>query len=395
MNSNSEIKSLLQKFVLNQCTPEETNEVIAYYKKNQLTDDFPTVEDIQQLLSEMPKMDKQTADAIFMNILSTSKEEGKEESVIEMPARKSNFRKYISIAASIVVLLGIGFFYKQSLSTKSAEKQFDFKSTDIVLQLENGDIQVISEKNSSIVKDAKGNIVGNQTGDKLVYENNSDPEKLVYNTIKIPYGKKFRLQLSDGTFVHLNSGTTLKYPIKFIAGENRQVFLDGEAFFDVAKDKKHPFIVNADNLNVRVLGTHFNVSNYPEDTVTDVVLVEGSVGMYSSNEEFDALKNTILKPGFKGSFNKENTKISTKAVLTDIYTSWINGGLTFRNMTFKNIITKLERRYNVTIVNKNEKLANEKFNASFKEESIENVMSYFNEIHGINYTIKNNQILIK
>ncbi|WP_026727130.1 FecR family protein [Flavobacterium denitrificans] len=394
MNSNSEIKGLLQKFVLNQCTPEETNEVIAYYKKNQLTDDFPTVEDVQNLLDEMPKMDKQTADDIFMNILSASKEE-KKEAVIEMPARKSNYRKYISIAASVVVLLGIGFFYKQNLVTKPAEKEFDFKSTDIVLQLENGDIQVISEKNSSIVKDAKGNIVGNQTGDKLVYENSSNPEKLVYNTIKIPYGKKFRLQLSDGTFVHLNSGTTLRYPIKFIAGENRQVFLDGEAFFDVAKDKKHPFIVNADNLNVRVLGTHFNVSNYPEDALTDVVLVEGSVGMYESKEQFDASKNIILKPGFKGSFNKENAKISTKAVLTDIYTSWINGGLTFRNMTFKNIITKLERRYNVTIVNKNEKLANEKFNASFKEESIENVMSYFNDIHGINYTIKDNQILIK
>lgn len=395
MNSNSEIKGLLQKFVLNQCTPEETNEVIAYYKKNQLTDDFPTVEDVQNLLDEMPKMDKQTADDIFMNILSASKEEEKDETVIEMPARKPNYRKYISIAASVVVLLGIGFFYKQNLITKPAEKEFDFKSTDIVLQLENGDIQVISEKNSSIVKDAKGNIVGNQTGDKLVYENSSNPEKLVYNTIKIPYGKKFRLQLSDGTFVHLNSGTTLRYPIKFIAGENRQVFLDGEAFFDVAKDKKHPFIVNADNLNVRVLGTHFNVSNYPEDALTDVVLVEGSVGMYESKEQFDASKNIILKPGFKGSFNKENAKISTKAVLTDIYTSWINGGLTFRNMTFKNIITKLERRYNVTIVNKNEKLANEKFNASFKEESIENVMSYFNDIHGINYTIKDNQILIK
>ena len=203
------------------------------------------------------------------------------------------------------------------------------------------------------------------------------------------------MQLSDGTTVHLNSGTTLKYPVKFIAGENRQVFLDGEAFFDVAKDKKHPFIVNADNLNVRVLGTHFNVSNYPEDAVTDVVLVEGSVGMYNVKEEFDANKNTVLKPGYKGSFNKQNNVIFTKPVITDIYTSWINGGLTFRNMTFKNIITKLERRYNVTIVNKNEKLANEKFNASFSDESIEKVMSYFNDIHGINYTIKNNQILIK
>lgn len=393
MNSNSEIKSLLQKFVLNQCTPEETEEVIAYYKKNQLTDDFPTVEDIQNLLEEMPKMDKKTADDIFMNILSASKEE---ESVIEMPARKTNYRKYISIAASVIVLLGIGFFYKQnSTPQKTIEQKFDFKSSDIVLQLENGETQVLSEHNSAQVKDAKGNIVGNQNGDKLVYENSSDPEKLVYNIIKIPYGKKFRLQLSDGTFVHLNSGTTLKYPVKFIAGENRQVFLDGEAFFDVAKDKNHPFIVNADDLNVRVLGTHFNVSNYPEDAITDVVLVEGSVGMYQQNEAFDATKNTILKPGFKGSFNKENAKILTKPVITDIYTSWIDGGLTFRNMTFKNIITKLERRYNVTIVNKNEKLANEKFNASFKEESIENVMSYFNEIHGIHYTIKNNQILIK
>ena len=392
MNSNSEIKSLLQKFVLNQCTPEETNEVIAYYKKNKLTDDFPTVEDIQDLLGEMPKMSQQTADSIFASILSNAKEE---ESVIEINPKKSNFKKYISIAASIVVLLSIGFAYQKDIFKTKTQPKFDFKSTDIILQLENGNTQIISENNKVEVRDADGNVVGNQDGDKIVYDDNSALEKTTYNTIKIPYGKKFRLQLSDGTLVHLNAGTTLRYPVKFIAGENRQVFLDGEAFFDVAKDKKHPFIVNADALNVRVLGTHFNVSNYPEDAATDVVLVEGSVGMYCSNEEFDAAKNTILKPGFKGSFNRENTLISTKAVITDIYTSWINGGLTFRNMTFKNIITKLERRYNVTIINKNEKLANEKFNASFSDESIEKVMSYFNDIHGINYTIKNNQILIK
>lgn len=392
MNSNSEIRDLLQKFVLNQCTPEETNEVIAYYKKNKLTDDFPSVEDIQNLLGEMPKMDQQTADSIFASILANTKEE---ETVIEITANKSNFRKYIAIAASVVVLLGIGFAYQKNAFKTQTEQKFDFKSTDIVLQLENGNTQIISENNKLEVRDADGNIVGNQDGDKIVYDNNSDLEKITYNTIKIPYGKKFRLQLSDGTMVHLNAGTTLKYPVKFIAGENRQVFLDGEAFFDVAKDKKHPFIVNADALNIRVLGTHFNVSNYPEDAATDVVLVEGSVGMYRSNEEFDATTNTILKPGFRGSFNRENAQISTKPVITDIYTSWINGGLTFRNMTFKNIITKLERRYNVTIVNKNEKLANEKFNASFSDESIEKVMSYFNDIHGINYTIKNNQILIK
>lgn len=392
MNSNSEIKILLQKFVLNQCTPEETNEVVTYCKKNNLTEDFPSVEDIKAILTDMPKMNQETANDIFLNILSASKEE---ETTIQLIPKKSGFRIYISIAASFVILLGIGLAYQKGFFNAKSEPKFDFKSGDIVLQLENGNTQIISENNKVEVRDANGNIVGNQDGDKIVYDNNSGLEKVAYNTIKIPYGKKFQLQLSDGTVVHLNSGTTLKYPVKFIAGENRQVYLDGEAFFDVAKDKKHPFIVNADNLNVRVLGTHFNVSNYPEDAVTDVVLVEGSVGMYNINEEFNAAKNTILKPGYIGSFNRQNTQISTKPVITDIYTSWINGGLTFRNMTFKNIVTKLERRYNVTIVNKNEKLANERFNASFNEESIEKVMSYFNDIHGINYTIKNNQILIK
>ncbi|MBL0736044.1 FecR family protein [Flavobacterium sp. GN10] len=392
MNSNSEIKTLLEKFILNQCTAEETEQVVAYCRNNNLTEEFPTVEEVKNLLGEMPKMDEQKADSIFDNILSASKEQ---ETIIELQPRKSNYRKYIAIAASVLVLLGVGFGYKQVFLNKTAEVPFDFKSTDIVLQMEDGSVQIISENGKVQVRDKNGNIIGNQSGDKLVYENKANSDELAYNTLKIPFGKKFRLQLSDGTMVHLNSGTTLKYPVKFIAGENRQVYLDGEAFFDVAKDKKHPFIVNADNLNVRVLGTHFNVSNYPEDAVTDVVLVEGSVGMYRSNEEFDASKNTILKQGYKGSFNKENTSIFTKQVATEIYTSWIDGGLTFRNMTFKNIITKLERRYNVTIINKNEKLANEKFNASFKEESIENVMSYFNDVHGINYTIKNNQILIK
>ncbi len=391
MNSNSEIKTLLEKFILNQCTAEETEQVIAYCRKNNLTDEFPTVEEVKNLLGEMPKMDEQKADSIFDAILSTAKEQ---ETVIELQPRKSNYRKYISIAASVLVLLGVGLAYKQSFFSKSAEVPFDVKGSDIVLQMEDGTVQIISENGKVQVHDKNGKIIGNQSGDKLVYENQADSDQLAYNTLKIPFGKKFRLQLSDGTMVHINSGSTLKYPVKFIAGGNRQVYLDGEAFFEVAKDKKHPFIVNADNLNVRVLGTHFNVSNYPEDASTDVVLVEGSVGMYRSNEEFNADKSTILKPGYKGSFNKENASIFTKQVITEIYTSWIDGGLTFRNMAFKNIITKLERRYNVTIINKNEKLANEKFNASFKEESIENVMSYFNDVHGINYTIKNNQILI-
>ncbi|TRX28934.1 DUF4974 domain-containing protein [Flavobacterium franklandianum] len=390
MNENSEIQKLLHKFIFNQCTVEETDEVVAYYRKNKLTSDFPSVEDIKMLSTEIPKMDEATADRIFSNVLASTKEIEQ----VEIITTRNPYRKYMAIAASFLVLLTIGLSYQHGFFSPKKDVIIN-NSNEITLQLENGDIQVISANKKSKIADANGNVVGNQNGNKIVYDTETTIEKLVYNTIKIPYGKRFELQLSDGTIVHLNSGTTLKYPVKFIASENRQVFLDGEAYFDVTKDKTHPFVVNADNLNVRVLGTHFNVSNYPEDKMTDVVLVEGSVGLYKVNEKFNAEKNTVLKPGFKGSFSKTDNQIKTKAVVTDVYTAWIKGGLTFRDMTFKDISKKLERHYNVTIVNQNTKLSDEKFNASFGDEPIAKVLSYFNEIHGIHYTLKNNEVLIK
>ncbi|MBW4358999.1 FecR family protein [Flavobacterium taihuense] len=387
MNENSEIKKTLQKFILNQCTPDEIDEVIDYCKKNKLTTDFPTVEEVKVLLNEVPKMDNSTADQIFSKILVQAQE------TEEMETKKFPFKKYLAIAASIVVLLSIGLSYKNRIHTSKINPIIN--SNEITLQMANGDIQIISEGKKSKVTDADGHVIGKQNGNKIIYDTETSIEKLVYNTLKIPNGKRFELQLSDGTIVHLNSGTTLKYPVKFIAGENRQVYLDGEAFFDVTKDKKHPFVVNADKLNIRVLGTHFNVSSYPEDEQTDVVLVEGSVGLYTANEKFDATKNTVLKPGYKGSFNKNNNNINTKEVNTDMYTAWMNGGLMFRDMTFNSICKKLERRYDVTIMIKNNKLANEKFNASFGDKPIENVLTYFDDVYGFNYTIKDNVITIK
>lgn len=386
MNENSEIKKLLHKFILNQCTADETADVIDYCKKNNLTSDFPTVEEVKDLLGKTPEMDKNTADQIFSNILVQTQE------LEEIELRKFPFKKYLAIAASIILLLSIGLTYKNSVTVSKNSPIIN--SNEITLQLENGEIQIISESKKRQVTDADGNIVGNQNGNKIAYDTETSIENLMYNTLKIPNGKRFELELSDGTIVHLNSGTTLKYPVKFIAGQNRQVFLDGEAFFDVAKDKKHPFIVNADKLNVRVLGTHFNVSSYPEDDLTDVVLVEGSVGMYSANENFDLNANTILKPGYKGSFNKKSNHINTKEVNTDMYTSWINGGLVFRDMSFSIISKKLERQYDVTIIIKNKKLANEKFNASFSDKPIEKILSYFNDVYGISYTRKDNVITI-
>lgn len=295
--------------------------------------------------------------------------------------------KYASI---IVVFLGLGYVYQTGiLNTKET---LTTPNENITLQLENGSIKIINEDGSSKVVDSKGNIIGTQSGTQIVYSNTADEEQLVYNTLTVPYGKRFEIQLSDGTNVHLNAGTSLKYPVKFLNGQTRQVFLKGEAYFNVAKDAKHPFIVNSDAINVQVLGTEFNFSSYPEDLETGVVLVEGSVNLYSS---IDKNNSVILKPGFMGSYNKKGTnQFSTKPVITDIYTSWINGGLVFRNITFGNILKKMERHYNVDIVNNNIELSNEKFNASFRDEPIEKILEYFKITYNINYTINQNKIII-
>ncbi|MBJ6367247.1 FecR family protein [Snuella sedimenti] len=305
--------------------------------------------------------------------------------------RLRKIKNVIKYAAIVVVLLGTGFIYQKGYFNNESAPVIPEES--ITLQLDNGNIKVIKEDGTTQVVDEDGNVIGNQNGAQLTYSNSVAKDKLVYNTLTVPYGKRFEVQLSDGTNVHLNAGTSLKYPVKFLKGEKtRQVFLNGEAYFDVTEDTAHPFVVNAENLNVQVLGTEFNVSAYPEDTTTDVVLVEGSVGLYT---DAGSLKeSTTITPSTKGTLNKELQKITTETVDTSLYTAWMEGGLMFRNMPFKNIAKKLERYYNVHIIITDSQLNEEVFYANFKEEPLENVLSYFRDSYELEYTIKGNTIFI-
>ncbi len=322
------------------------------------------------------------------------KEIRKEKSIFS----RKNLISKLKYAAIAIVFLGLGYLYKEEFASKKIQDKILEKEGLITLELENGNIQILSENGDKKIVDTYGNVVGEKQGSKLIYgTNNKSTAKLVYNTLTVPYGKRFDLNFSDGTHVFLNSGSSIKYPINFIKGQNREVFLNGEAFFDVAKDENHPFIVNVQELNVNVLGTKFNVSNYPEDNTIDIVLVEGSVNLNSEANNLTDDRSVTLKPNFKGSYDRINQSISKNFVNTSIYTSWINGNVIFRNSSFKNISEKLERYYNITIINNNNDIINEKFNASFNvnNESIEEVLSYFNKVYEINYEVINNKVIIK
>ena len=306
-----------------------------------------------------------------------------------------SIRSVMKYAAIVVFILGLGYVFKDRLLDLNSDKVIIPKEEDITLQLEDGNIKVIKEDGISEISDSEGNVVGTQQGSKMVYDSGAPIEELVYNTLKVPHGKRFDLVLSDGTHIFLNAGTSLRYPIKFIEGEQRKVFLEGEAYFDVVKNEVHPFVVNAQALDVKVLGTKFNVATYEEDAKSEVVLVEGSVAMNAENTPLES-EGTILKPGFKGSFDKSQKSITTQKVNISLYTSWISGNVIFRNASFENIAKKLERLYNVTIINNNEQLANESFNANIEvdNETIEEVLNYFNKVYQIEYTIVNNKIVI-
>lgn len=151
--------------------------------------------------------------------------------------------------------------------------------------MDDGSVKIINDANEAQIVNSNGSVIGIQKGNKMVYDGISASNELVYNELKVPYGKRFDIVLSDGTNVSLNAGTTIKYPVKFLPGKEREVYLmGGEAFFNVVKDTKHPFRVNAQELNVEVLGTKFNMAVYSEDESSDIVLVEGSKSEASIRE---------------------------------------------------------------------------------------------------------------
>jgi len=299
----------------------------------------------------------------------------------------------LKYAAIFCLIFGLGYYSNNNYVSNNEVEKIIPKKNDIVLtSKDNGEVVIEKDDNKTDDKKIISKINLIQKSDQLIYDNNIDIKELVYHSLKVPYGKRFNIVFSDGSKAYLNSGSFIRYPVKFIEDKKREVFLEGEAFFDVAENKNELFIVNSNGINVEVYGTKFNVRNYSEDFNSDIVLVEGSVGI--NNPEVSEL--TILKPGFKGSVNKENFRVTTSKVNTKIYTSWIDGEVIFRNETFSQILKKLERLYNVTIINNKNESLDEVFNAAInvENENIEQVLEYFNKIYNIEYQIFNNKIII-
>ena len=385
---NKTLERLIQDYLNGSIEDAKMNEYLKEYSLEEVKQYFKDSMEVDYLISKKYlQIDQESAFTDFLNqtkIPTTPENKPKKLTI-------NYYRKYAAIFLGIVGLgMGLTFLSKSNME----QEIISIAEKEVNLQLGNGRLEIIKGSDSNNILDSEGKVIAVQTGDKIKYNPEYHSEEIKYNELSVPYGKKFELELSDGTIVYVNSGSSLKYPVNLEVGNHRRVYLKGEAFFKVTKNVEFPFIVNTGAVNIKVLGTEFNVSAYSEDDQTSTVLVSGSVQLYDSITSNNEQINLQLIPGEKGTWNKEQQSFNFDKVDTSIYTSWIQGKLIFRDMPFKQIRMVLERRYNVIINNTNKALDNNTFSANFEEESIEEILEILDRSYGIDYSIKDNQIFI-
>lgn len=211
----------------------------------------------------------------------------------------------------------------------------------------------------------------------------------VYNELRVPVGGEYQLVLSDGTRVWLNSQSRLKYPVVFENGI-REVELTGEAYFEVTPDRESPFRVYLrDRLRVEVLGTSFNIRDYPDEEVSETVLEEGAVQIVRDK---DSLR---LTPGMRGIYTAESDSLSMAPVDTELYTSWRSGHFVFRDEKLESILHKLSRWYEIHVVFRDEFTRDVVFSGSIRKyDTIEKLLKAIETAGGVRFEIQGNTVIV-
>lgn len=374
MINRKQAKKLIDKYLNDECSPVE-KELLDQY--------LDSFQDKGRLWSEL-RFDEEIKQKLLLKIKAHTLPDGTSNRKI------SPFKEILKYAA-ILIGVAIGFYIWQTYDHTGKENpQLVIEDDAIILKTGDNVAKEIDLSGKGEIINNDGSAIASQDKGKIAYKQADDLKELVYNEIIVPKGKTFELVLSDGTLVHLNSQTALKFPINFIKGQERKVFLDGEAYFEVAKDAQHPFSVEANNINVRVLGTHFAVNSYL-GTEDYAVLVEGSVAVNDQNGNEG--HETIIEPGQKASLEANGIKVRNVDVAD--YLGWRTGILMFNNEPFSDIIKKIERKYNVAINNSYTELAGVRFYGKFDDETIVDLLDTFKESAGFEYEITNNKVVIK
>ncbi len=311
---------------------------------------------------------------------------------IQAKIKKGKVRKlnmnFLKIAAVLILTIGSTLFFSNLLDNNVSSVINPGKQQAILITSDGERYQLDEEV---IIKE--GDVFISNKTQELIYQKKSNITKsqLTYNTIIIPKGGEYKLTLMDGTRIWLNSNSKLRFPSEFGSGI-RKVELKGEAFFEVAKDSVHPFVVNANKAQVKVLGTSFNVNAYSDLNEIVTTLVEGKV------EVSDTLFGNKVKllPNEQYRFNKSNGKTLKQVVDTEIYTAWKDGRFVFENESLEDIMIRLSRWYNVEVSFLNESVKELRFSGDLtRYDNIDQILELIEVTQKVKFTIKDRALWVE
>lgn len=388
MQSKDHIEVLLRKFVLNQCSKTEVDQVVSSFQGIKESTQLPSVEEVLELLDQKPILNEVVANRIEHSIIKDVQKDKKTSL-----KKKLQFWKY-AVAAIFIGLITTTYVFKSNTSNTPLEVTPRIVNTIVpgkdkaTLTLEDGSLISLEKGASFKTKNAKSN------GEQIVYQNSkSNPSVIKYNYLTIPRGGQFFIKLSDGTQVSLNSESQLKYPVHFIEGETRKVELVyGEAYFDVSPSTNHKgakFKVLNNTQEIEVLGTEFNIKAYKDEVNIYTTLVEGKVAINTPN-----LKQLLI-PNQQSILDTQNNTLSVIKVDVLEVISWKEGVFSFINKPIKDIMKVLSRWYDVDIIFENKELESVEFIGTLnKNQSIDEVLSIMKSFSLNNYEIKGNTIIL-
>lgn len=358
MNQNK-LDDLLSLFAEGKISRDEFEHLFDYLRSE--GDDESINFAIDQQLGKMKKGVSLTdgeKDAIFKNIVTNDKF-GQEQSSDRSGKHVIKAWYQVGVAASILAMLSIGLYF---YTNRTIDKQVALSESKTVNEKAvikpGGDkaVLTLSDGSKIILEDAKKGLLANQAGvsiqktadGELLYsfaKNVSSvsevlPQEVIYNKIETPFGGKYQINLPDGSKVWLNSASTLRFPALF-SGNTREVELNGEAYFDVAKNPNKPFKVITKDQIVEVLGTQFNINSYSDEETFKTTLIEGSVKIIYKD------RVVLLSPGQQFQPSMKSSKVIEAD--TEEVTAWKNGYFLFKDEDIQSIMRKVSRWYNVDV----------------------------------------------
>ncbi|MDN5287902.1 MAG: FecR protein [Mucilaginibacter sp.] len=381
MVAKEEFLTLYEKYINGQCTHAEKELMDSYRDEMKLLDDgwedeFVKEDDVRTRVWQR---------------LSDSRK------IAKIAPRQFNKYRWMEVAAVLLVVLFAGLFFIKKVQspvlTKLDHKNILPGGNKAYLTLANGSRIVLDDAKKGDLASKSGISVSKTGNGILVYHfnkttgnttENAAPE---FNTITTPRGGQYQVVLEDGTKIWLNAASSIRFPQAF-TGKDRQVELTGEAYFEVAKNKTKPFIVQANGTQVQVLGTHFNINAYSDDADVTTTLLEGSVRMASGNSA------VMLTPGQQGIANKNGQPIQVSKADVEEITAWKNGFFVFHDENIMNIMKQVSRWYDVDVEYQNN-VQNSEFGGTIsKYKNITELLDIMALTRTIHYKIEGRRVII-